>query len=402
MSTLSLSRAPSLWREGLILGALVIPGPFAVDMFLPAMPDITRDLGASVAATQMTLTAYFIAFGLAQMIYGPWSDAAGRKPPIYAGLGVFLLGTLACALAPSIGVLIAARVVQAIGAAVLMVVPRAIIRDRHTGDAATRMMAMIMLVMSVSPMLAPLAGSLIMGVGSWRMIFGVLAAAGGLALVLSLRALPETLVPEARQPVNLGSMRRGIALLSRDPVFMGLTLVGGFGMASFFVYLAMSPFVFTGAYGLSPQQFSLAFAVNAMGFIAASQFAATLGARFGAARVVIWATFGFAGFAVLLGLWAFLGAVPLFGLILGLALGNACLGLVVPTSMVLALDPHGPIAGLASSYGGTLQMVVGGVMIGLTGLVFDGTPERLILAILICALLAVTTVLATRGGRARG
>ena len=122
MSTLSLSRAPSLWREGLILGALVIPGPFAVDMFLPAMPDITRDLGASVAATQMTLTAYFIAFGLAQMIYGPWSDAAGRKPPIYAGLGVFLLGTLACALAPSIGVLIAARVVQAIGAAVLMVV----------------------------------------------------------------------------------------------------------------------------------------------------------------------------------------------------------------------------------------------------------------------------------------
>ena len=350
----------------------------------------------------MTLTAYFIAFGLAQMIYGPWSDAAGRKPPIYAGLGVFLLGTLACALAPSIGVLIAARVVQAIGAAVLMVVPRAIIRDRHTGDAATRMMAMIMLVMSVSPMLAPLAGSLIMGVGSWRMIFGVLAAAGGLALVLSLRALPETLVPEARQPVNLGSMRRGIALLSRDPVFMGLTLVGGFGMASFFVYLAMSPFVFTGAYGLSPQQFSLAFAVNAMGFIAASQFAATLGARFGAARVVIWATFGFAGFAVLLGFWAFLGAVPLFGLILGLALGNACLGLVVPTSMVLALDPHGPIAGLASSYGGTLQMVVGGVMIGLTGLVFDGTPERLILAILICALLAVATVLATRGGRPRG
>ncbi|WP_417525282.1 multidrug effflux MFS transporter [Marinovum sp.] len=398
MTSLSVAPARSFWREGLILGALVVPGPFAVDMFLPAMPDITRDLGTTVAATQMTLTAYFIAFGLAQMLYGPWSDAAGRKKPIYAGLGVFLLGTLACALAPSIGVLIAARVVQAIGAAVLMVVPRAIIRDRHTGDAATRMMAMIMLVMSVSPMLAPLAGSLILGAGSWRLIFGVLAGAGALALVLSLRALPETLAPEARQPVNLATMRRGIATLSRDPVFMGLTLVGGFGMASFFVYLAMSPFVFTGAYGLSPQQFSLAFAVNAMGFIAASQFAASLGARFGAARVVNWAICGFAVCAAALALWAWLGAVPLVGLIAGLALANACLGLVVPTSMVLALDPHGPIAGLASSFGGTLQMVVGGVMIGLTGLVFDGTPARLILAILICALLAVVTMLVTRRG----
>lgn len=398
MTSISVSHSRSLWREGLILGALVVPGPFAVDMFLPAMPDITRDLDTTVAATQMTLTAYFIAFGLAQMLYGPWSDASGRKKPIYAGLGVFLLGTLACALAPSIGVLIAARVVQAIGAAVLMVVPRAIIRDRHTGDAATRMMAMIMLVMSVSPMLAPLAGSLLLGAGSWRMIFGVLAGAGALALVLSLRALPETLAPEARQPVNLATMRRGIATLSRDPVFMGLTLVGGFGMASFFVYLAMSPFVFTGAYGLSPQQFSLAFAVNAMGFIAASQFAATLGARFGAARVVNWAICGFAVCAAALAIWAWLGAVPLIGLIAGLALANACLGLVVPTSMVLALDPHGPIAGLASSYGGTLQMVVGGVMIGLTGLVFDGSPARLILAILICALLAVATMLVTRRG----
>ncbi len=402
MSTASLSPARAFWREGLILGALVVPGPFAVDMFLPAMPDIARDLGASVAATQLTLTAYFIAFGLAQMLYGPWSDAAGRKPPVYAGLAVFLLGTLGCALAPSIGVLIAARVVQAVGAAVLMVVPRAIIRDRHTGDAATRMMAMIMLVMSVSPMLAPLAGSLILGVGSWRMIFGVLAAAGALALLLTLRALPETLAPEARQPVHLAAMRRGLATLTRDPGFMGLTLVGGFSMASFFVYLAMSPFVFTGAYGLSPQQFSLAFAVNAMGFIAASQCAAGLGARFGAARVVNWAICGFAGFAAALALWAQLAPMPLFGLIAGLALANACLGLVVPTSMVLALEEHGPIAGLASSYGGTLQMVVGGAMIGLTGLMFDGTPERLILAILICALLAMGTVLLTRGGAARG
>lgn len=396
MQSISQTRAPSLWREALLLGALVIPGPFAIDMFLPAMPDITRDLNTTIAATQATLTAYFIAFGLAQMAYGPWSDAVGRKKPMYAGLVIFLAGTLACTLATSIGVLIAARVVQAIGAAVLMVVPRAIIRDRHTGERATRLMALIMLVISVSPMLAPLAGSLLMELGGWRVIFGVLALAAAGALVATIRALPETLAESARRPVNAGTMLRGMGLLSRDRGFMGLTLVGGFGMASFFVYIAMAPFVFTGAYGLSPQGFSLAFAVNAIGFFSASQMAAGMGARYGAGRVVKLATFGFATCSAALFALSMVAEVPLVVLIAGLAAGNACLGLVIPTSMVLALEEHGDLAGLASSYGGTLQMVVGGVMIGLTGLFFDGSPARLILAILICAALAVATALVTR------
>lgn len=396
MAAFSRSHAPSLWREAMLLGALVIPGPFAIDMFLPAMPDITRDMGTTIAATQATLTAYFIAFGLAQMAYGPWSDAVGRKKPMYAGLAVFLAGTLACALAPTIGVLIAARMVQAIGAAVLMVVPRAIIRDRHTGERATRLMALIMLVISVSPMLAPLAGSLLMELGGWRIIFGALAVAAALALAATIRALPETLAESARRPVNAGTMIRGMGQLSRDRGFMGLTLVGGFGMASFFVYIAMAPFVFTGAYGLSPQGFSLAFAVNAVGFFSASQMAAGMGARYGAGRVVMLATFGFATCAAALFGLSLVAEMPLVVLIAGLAAGNACLGLVIPTAMVLALEEHGDLAGLASSYGGTMQMVVGGVMIGLTGLFFDGSPARLILAILICAVLAVTTALITR------
>lgn len=401
MQSATQMRTPSLFREALLLGALVVPGPFAIDMFLPAMPDITRDLGTTIAATQMTLTAYFIAFGLAQMAYGPWSDAVGRKKPMYVGLVIFLAGTLACTLATSIGMLIAARVVQAIGAAVLMVIPRAIIRDRHTGERATRLMALIMLVMSVSPMLAPLVGSILMEFGGWRIIFGALALAAALALLVTIRVLPETLDTTARRPVNAANMIRGIGILSRDRGFMGLTLVGGFGMASFFVYIAMAPFVFTGAYGLSPQGFSLAFAVNAVGFFAASQAAAWMGARFGAGRVVLLATLGFATCASVLFALTQVTEVPLVMLIAGLAAGNACLGLVIPTAMVLALEEHGDLAGLASSLGGTLQMVVGGVMIGLTGLFFDGSPERLVLAILICAILAITTAIATRDRAAK-
>jgi DHA1 family bicyclomycin/chloramphenicol resistance-like MFS transporter len=164
-------------RIALVIGLLGAVGPFAIDMYLPALPAVAAELGASAQATQFTLTAFFVAFGVSQLVYGPMSDQFGRKPPLYVGLAIFLVGTLGCALAPTIGAMIAARLVQGIGAATVMVIPRAIIRDLHAGPQATRLMAMVMLVISVSPMLAPLAGSGLMAVGSWRLIFGVLALA---------------------------------------------------------------------------------------------------------------------------------------------------------------------------------------------------------------------------------
>ena len=165
-------------RIALVIGLLGAVGPFAIDMYLPALPEVAADLGASAQATQFTLTAFFLAFGVSQLAYGPASDQFGRKPPLYVGLAIFLLGTLGCALAPTIEALIAARLVQGVGAATVMVVPRAIIRDLHSGPAATRLMAMVMLVISVSPMLAPagreradgggeLAADL-RGAGGWR------------------------------------------------------------------------------------------------------------------------------------------------------------------------------------------------------------------------------------------
>ena len=144
-------------RIALVLGLLAAVGPFAIDMYLPALPMVAADLGASIAGVQATLSAFFIAFGVSQLVYGPLSDRMGRRPPLLIGLGVFLLGTLGCVLAPDVGWLTAARVVQGIGAAAVMVVPRAVIRDLHSGPAAAQMMATVMLVIAVSPMLAPLA-----------------------------------------------------------------------------------------------------------------------------------------------------------------------------------------------------------------------------------------------------
>ena len=143
--------ATSMLRIALVIGLLGAVGPFAIDMYLPALPAVAADLGASAQAVQFTLTAFFAAFGVSQLVYGPLSDRFGRKPPLYVGLAIFLLGTLGCASAPTIGALVAARLVQGIGAATVMVVPRAIIRDLHSGPQATRLMAAVMLVISVSP-----------------------------------------------------------------------------------------------------------------------------------------------------------------------------------------------------------------------------------------------------------
>lgn len=377
-----------LFRMALLLGLLSAVGPFAIDMYLPALPQVAQDLQTSESRAALTLTSYFIAFGIAQMLYGPMADAVGRKPPLVLGVAIFLLATVAAGMAPSIQWLIAARALQGFGAATLMAVPRAVIRDMATGPAAARMMAAIMIVISVSPMLAPLTGSMVLAFGGWREIFGLLAAAALVSLLLIVFVLPETLAPERRQPVRLAPMASGAWRLLSDRRFMGLTMIGGFGMASFFVFLASASFVYTRQYGLSPTGFSLAFAVNALGFFSASQFAARLTQRFGMERVIALAITGFALVTLLLTGLVWLGANSLPLVVAGLLLANACLGLVIPTAMVMSLDPHPDIAGLASSLGGTIQMLTGGLMIALTGPLLDNTVATMVPAIALCAALA--------------
>lgn len=389
------------FRSAVVLGLVCATGPLAIDMFLPALPTIAANLGGTMAGAQLTITAYFIAYGLAQMVYGPMADMVGRKPPLLAGLVLFAAGSIGCALAPDMNWLVAARIVQALGGAAAMVIPRAIIRDMHTGSQATRLMALVMLIISVSPMLAPLAGSGIIAVAGWRAIFAVLALAAAASILITLTLQPETLKPENRVPVRLSALISGIKTLLRDPVFMGLTFVGGFGMASFFVFLASASFVYTGHYGLTPTGFSLAFAANAAGFFSASQLAATLGEKFGAERVVTWAVSGFLGITLALLALVWFG-VDHFALLVAMLIGaNACLGLVIPTAMVMALDDHGDIAGLASSLGGMLQMLAGGVMTMLLSPLFDGTPLPMVAAIAMAAALAFAAMRITDAARGR-
>lgn len=382
-------------RNAIVLGLLSAVGPFAIDMYLPALPSIAADLRASTAATQMTLTEFFIAFGLCQIVYGPLSDVYGRKAPLYAGLVLFTLGSIGCALAPGIGALIAFRFIQGLGAAAMAVIPRAIIRDLHTGVEATRLMALVMLVFSVCPILAPLFGSALIVPFGWRAVFAAVTFVAVIGVVLVATLLPETRPAEERISGNFRNVLGAFVELLRDRHFLGLTFIGGLGMSSFFAFLATSSFVYIGHYGLTPTQYSLAFSVNAIGFIGASQFASRLGARFGMGRMVLTAVSIYAGFAVLLFALTLAGFDSLRVLMPLLFTSFAFLGLVIPSTMVLALERHGPIAGIAAALGGTLQMVTGGAMIAVAGLFFDGTTLPMVATIAFTAVAALLVSVAT-------
>jgi DHA1 family bicyclomycin/chloramphenicol resistance-like MFS transporter len=378
-----------MYRIALILGLLSAIGPFAIDMYLPGLPIISQDFGVSTAATQGTISVFFATFGLSQLFYGPWSDQVGRKRPLYFGLALFALASFAAAFAPTVGWLVAARAVQGIGGAAIMVIPRAIVRDSYRGVDGTRLMAAIMLVVSISPMLAPMFGSIIIAVSDWRYIFGALAIAALTGLCLVAFVLPETSRIEDRRPVQISVLWSGVKTLMADPIFMGLSFIGGFGMAAFFVFIASASFVYTEHYGMSPTLFSLAFALNAVGFFAASQMAAPLMQRKGASWVITLGTTGFALTMVGLYILTSTGLDTLFVVIPMLMIGYGFLGLVLPTTMMLALEEHGEIAGLASSLSGTFQTVTGGLVVAVMGPFFDNTVQPMVAGIALCSLVSL-------------
>jgi DHA1 family bicyclomycin/chloramphenicol resistance-like MFS transporter len=375
-------------RNAVVLGLLSAVGPFAIDMYLPALPSITVDLHASPAAVQATLLSFFAAVACCQVIYGPVSDSFGRKAPLYFGTTLYALGSIACSLAPSIGWLIAARFVQGLGACAGMTIPRAVVRDLHTGHEAARLLSLIMLVFSVSPILAPVTGSIAVEFGTWRYVFGLIAILGVAALALAFFFLRETRPRSKRIPFDAPAIIRNYLMLLADRHYLGVVFIGGFGFASFLAYLASASFVYINHFGLSPSGFSIVFSSNAIAFIGAAQFTSRLGRRFGIPRVVS------AGLTAFLIVMAILVALTLAGVdsvvVLAACLfaGFGSMGLVIPSTAVLALERYGSTAGTASALMGTLQLVVGAIVIGAMGIFSDGRPLPMVLGMAACAVIA--------------
>jgi DHA1 family bicyclomycin/chloramphenicol resistance-like MFS transporter len=389
---------PSFARSAIVLGLLTAVGPFAIDMYLPALPAIAADLQTSDAGAQATLVGYFLAVALCQVVYGPLSDSVGRKPPLYFGMALYAVGALGCSIAPTIGWLVAARFLQGMGACAGMVIPRAVVRDLHTGPEAARLMALMMLVFSVSPILAPLFGSVVTQFAGWRWIFAATALIGFLGLALNALLLTETRPPEKRLPFDLASIARNYATLLGDRHFVGVVLIGAFGMASFFAFLSSASFIYIDHFGLTPTGFSVAFAVNAIAFIGSAQLTGVLGRRFGLRRMVLGGLVYYFVTTWLLVAATFAGVDNLYFLILGLLVSAAGMGLVVPSVAVLALEPHGPRAGSASALLGTIQLVTAALVIAIVGLVSDGTVLPMVLIIAGCGSVALVMGLLTLTG----
>ncbi|MFP5283306.1 MAG: multidrug effflux MFS transporter, partial [Actinomycetes bacterium] len=355
-----------------VLGALSAIGPLTIDAYLPALPELRTQLGASETSAQATITALLVGLGLGQLIIGPLSDAVGRRRPLLLGLVAHAAMSVLCALAPSIPVLIATRARQGMAGAAVAVVAMAMVRDLFSGVQAARLLSRILLVIGVAPILAPSLGSALLALTSWRGIFVALAAAAAALLVLAVVALPETLPPSRRQPATVRASLRSYGRLFADRTFVVLAVVAGLLFGTLFAYIAGSAFVLQGGFGLSPQQFGVAFAVNAFGLILMTQLNPLLLRRYTPMAILTTAvTVTFAASLALLTV-AVTGFGGLLGFSVPLWVVVAAIGLSFPNAPAIALNRHGDSAGAASALLGGTQAVAGGAVAPLVGVLGSG------------------------------
>jgi MFS transporter, DHA1 family, multidrug resistance protein len=385
------SPRPGTARLALVLGAFVALGPLTIDMYLPALPSITDQLGTTSATVQLTLTGTLIGLALGQLVLGPLSDAWGRRRPLLAGTALHVVASLLVLVAPNIAVLGALRVFQGVGTAAGAVIALAIVRDLYDGRAAATMLSRLFLVLGAAPVLAPTVGGELLRFTSWRGIFAVLAAYGALMVVVGWFFLKETLPEDRRNSSGVRGTLRGYRVLLRDRTYVGLVLVAGLTMAGLFSYVSGSAFVYQEEFGLDEQQFGLLFGAGAFWLIAATQLNPVLLRRWSPAQLLVAGTFAGAvsgGALVLLaatrtgGLWAV--AVCLWAVLF------AC-GLALPNAPALALSRHGEAAGTAAALLGAIQFGIGAVVSPVVGVL--GNDAVAIGAVIVTALVLALGVL---------
>jgi MFS transporter, DHA1 family, multidrug resistance protein len=366
-----------------ILGALSAFGPLSIDMYLPGLPALGRTLDAPAWAVQLTLTACLAGLALGQVLAGPLSDRFGRRRPLIAGVALYAVASLLCAAAPSVAVLVGLRFGQGVAGAAGIVIARAVVRDMHSGAAAARFFSLLMLVNGLAPILAPVIGGQILAVTTWRGVFVVLAGIGVVLVVASATGLRETLAPEDRHPGGVGDTLRTFGTLLADRAFLGYALACGLAFGAMFAYISGSPFVIQDIYGASPQLYSVMFATNALGLVAASQLNRVLLRRL-TPHVILRATLSVQALAGVALLVVVAAGGGVWGIVALLFVVVASIGLVVPNATALALADHPTVAGSASGLLGVLQFIVGAATAPVVGVAGTGTalPMALTIAVL--------------------
>ena len=346
---------PGTFALTALLAALSAIGPLTTDMYLPSLPDIARQLDASTAQVQLTISAYLIGFAVGQIFYGPISDRHGRKPVLVAAITLYCVASLACALSRSIEMLIVARAFQALGGAGGIVLTRAVVRDIYSGARAGRELSLIGLVMALAPVLAPIAGGLVQTGFGWRATFLTLVIVGLLGGVIVLLLLPETLNARAAEPLSMRSIFRSYRMVARNPSYLAYLGIASASYAGLFAWISGAAFVLQNLYGLTPFDFGVAFALGSIGYMTGSALAARMVVKVGLDGML-----GIGGCACAAGglgmvVAVAFGLTSFLSLVLPVAVYLAGLGMVLPQGIAGAMTPFPERAGAASSLFGFVQ-----------------------------------------------
>ena len=343
----------------MLLALLTSLGPLSIDMYLPALPQMAQDFGVSTQMVANTLPAYFLGLALGQLIYGPLSDRIGRKIPLYFGLTLYIVASLLCVFATSEWSLIAARIVQALGGCVGVVIARAAIRDRLDMQASAQAFASMMIVMGIAPIIAPSLGALVLKFFSWHAVFVFLTLMGVVCLLCVHFFFKESLTPERRLKLNLNQILNLYAAILKDPSFRWAMLAGCFSGGVLFCYISSSASVLMDDYSLTQQQFAYAFGINAFGIMLLSTINKQLAYKISVLRrLKIGGTLQFLGASILL-IAGLVNHVPLWCVFIGMFLAVSGIGFTGPNAMALAMSEQGARAGTASAIMGSMQFACG-------------------------------------------
>lgn len=380
----------------LILGALTALTPFSIDMYLPAFEFIAADLHTNVSRVALSLSSFFIGVSFGQLLYGPLLDRFGRKRPLYIGLLVYLVTSLGCAMVTSIDGLIALRFLQALGCCACTVVANAMVRDLFPPQDGAKVFSLLLLVLSVSPMLAPALGGYVSQTMGWHAIFIILTVLAALILAASYFSLPESVQPDPTYSLMPGPIVRGFLAVIKEPQFSTYAFGGGIAFGGLFSYISGSPDIFMGLYKLTSTQYSLLFAAIAVGFIGAGQVNTLLLKRFTSEQIIIKALISQVIFGVLMTAGVAAGWLGLSGLIVLIFVFLSSAGFIYPNAAALAMAPFSKNAGSASAMMGALQMGLGSAASAAVSLLADHTPLPMTAVMAACALVAFIIIFSGR------
>ncbi|TCZ78758.1 Bcr/CflA family efflux MFS transporter [Paenibacillus albiflavus] len=374
------------------LGSMTAIGPLSLDMYLPALPILSSDLNASTSLTQFSLTACLLGLALGQLIMGALSDSRGRRVPLIASLSVYALASVLCAIVPSIWGLIVLRFIQGLAGAGGIVIARAMARDLYEGTELTKFFSLLMLVNGLAPILAPIAGGQLLKFISWHGVFIVLGFLGLLMVLGAVIGLSETLPVNRRTKGGIKTTVSTFKGLIRDRIFMGYALSQGFVSAAMFGYISGSPFVLQDIYGVSPQAFSLFFALNGLGLIIAAQITGYLAPKLGETKLFrAGLTIAVVSGLTLLGM--ILMKAPLIGILIPLFFVVSCTSIVGTAGFSLAMTSQGDKAGSASAMLGLLPFIFGSIAAPLVGIAGNQTAVPMGLVITFCVIGALSCYL---------